>query len=190
MDALAQEPTVGHIELALENLPRELDKTYDQAMTRIENQGRSLRELALKVLSWVTLAKRALSTAEVQHAVAVQLGESKINEKFIPDVDIMVLACAGLVTADLESKMMRLAHYTTQEYFGREQKAWFPHAQTDIAKSCITYLSFDEFAAPSERIAQGGKIAWYHYDAPNGKAIHCTTMRPATGAIMLMKLRQ
>jgi hypothetical protein len=47
---------------------------------------------------------------------------------------------------DNESDIIRLVHYTTQEYFERTQMSWPPHAQTDIAMTCITYLSFDVFA--------------------------------------------
>jgi ankyrin repeat protein len=38
-----------------------------------------------------------------------------------------------------------LIHYTTQEYFERTQKYWFPCANKDIATTCITYLSFKIF---------------------------------------------
>jgi hypothetical protein len=53
--------------------------------------------------------------------------------------------CAGLVTIDEESDIIRLIYYTTQEYFERTQTRWFPSAQTDIATTCLTYLSFDTF---------------------------------------------
>jgi hypothetical protein len=43
------------------------------------------------------------------------------------------------------SRSIRLIHYTTQEYFERTWTFWFPHAQKDIAMTCVTYLSFDTF---------------------------------------------
>jgi hypothetical protein len=55
--------------------------------------------------------------------------------------------CAGLVTVDEESDIIRLVHYPTQEYFERTQSTWFPNAQRDIATTCITYLTFGAFAA-------------------------------------------
>jgi hypothetical protein len=57
----------------------------------------------------------------------------------------MVSVCAGLVTVYEESGIIRLVHYTTQEYFERTRKRWFPDAETDIATMCVTYLSFNEF---------------------------------------------
>jgi hypothetical protein len=36
-------------------------------------------------------------------------------------------------------------HYTTQEYFDQTWTTWFPNGQADIAKTCVTYLSFKAF---------------------------------------------
>ncbi|KAH0558820.1 hypothetical protein GP486_004540 [Trichoglossum hirsutum] len=57
-----------------------------------------------------------------------------------------VSVCAGLVTIDQESKIIRLVHYTTQEYFVRIRMTRFPCAQTSIAMTCLVYISFDTFA--------------------------------------------
>jgi hypothetical protein len=150
IDSLISQPTLGHIKRALQNLPqgmKGLDETYRQAMKRIEGQEKGYQELAKQVLSWVAYAKRALSTAEVQHALAVSPGMPKLDKDFLPEVEILDSICAGLVTIDEESNVIRLVHYTTQEYFQRTQRDWFPNAQTDIATTCITYLSFDAFEA-------------------------------------------
>lgn len=57
----------------------------------------------------------------------------------------MVSVCAGLVTVNKESGIIRLVHYITQEYFQQTQKRWFPDAETDITKICVSYLSFRSF---------------------------------------------
>jgi hypothetical protein len=84
-------------------LPKGLDETYKQAMIRIESQGGGFRELAKKVLSWAIHAKRILSIAELQHAVAVEPGKPELNRKFIPNIEIIGSICAGLVTIDTQS---------------------------------------------------------------------------------------
>jgi hypothetical protein len=145
INSLAREPTVGDIKLALQKLPTGLDETYEQAMIRIESQEGGSRELAKKVLSWVIHAKRVLSTAELQHAVAVEPGKPKLNGDFIPKIEIIGSICAGLVTIDTQSDVVRLVHNTTQEYFKRTQKDWFRNAESEIATICITYLSFSAF---------------------------------------------
>lgn len=63
-----------------------------------------------------------------------------LNTNFIPDVKVLGSICAGLLTIDIQSEIVRLVHYTTQEYFERT------NAESNIAITCITYLSFDTFA--------------------------------------------
>jgi hypothetical protein len=75
----------------------------------------------------------------------VEIGASELDKENLPGIEDIVSVCAGLVTVDEESGIIRLVHYTTQEYFERTQTYWFPNAQRDIARTCITYLSFDAF---------------------------------------------
>jgi hypothetical protein len=148
MDSLLSKPTPGDIEDAIKHLPRGikgLDTMYEQAMERINNQIEGSRALANKVLSWVTHTKRPLTSAELQHALAVRDGAVNLDKKFVPEIEDLVSDCAGLVTVDKESNIIRLVHYTTQEYFERTWISWFPDAQRDIAMTCLIYLSFDTF---------------------------------------------
>ena len=63
----------------------------------------------------------------------------------LTELDDMVSVCAGLVAFDEEADILRLVHYTTQEYFERTKETWFPNADLDIATARITYLSYNEF---------------------------------------------
>lgn len=142
--------TAKAVKFALETLPKgsdALDHVYSEAMERIHNQKIGFQELARQVLSWLICAKRPLSTLELRHALGVELGESKFDEDNLPCIEDMVSVCAGLVTVDDVSDIIRLVHYTTQEFFERTQMTWFPYAQRDIGRTCITYLSFDTFEA-------------------------------------------
>ena len=114
-------------------------------MERIEGQLSDQEELAKEALSWITYAKRPLTTLELQHALAVKVGQEEFDEGNIPDIEDIISVCAGLVTADEQSRIIRLVHYTTQEYCERTQKEWFPTAEFDIAGICVTYLSFTVF---------------------------------------------
>ena len=114
-------------------------------MDRIEGQLKDQEVLAKQVLSWITCAKRPLSITELQHALSVEVGEAEMDPDNIPLVEDIVSVCAGLVTVDEESSIIRLVHYTTQEYFVRTWKQWFPEAQVDITDICATYLSFSAF---------------------------------------------
>ena len=52
---------------------------------------------------------------------------------------------AGLVVIDESSGIIRLVHYTTQEYFKRILLTRFLLAHREIALTCLTYLSFEDF---------------------------------------------
>ncbi|KAH0547754.1 hypothetical protein FGG08_000011 [Glutinoglossum americanum] len=147
MDSLMGKPTAGDIKLALWDLPkgmRGLDMTYEQAIKRINGQEEGFRELAKRVLSWLIHAKRQLTVTELQHALAVRNGMKELDKDFIPEVGVLLSICAGLVIVG-ENSIIRLVHYTTQEYFERTWAFWFPNAQMDITSVCVTYLSFDVF---------------------------------------------
>ena len=100
-------------------------------------------------MSWITYAQRPLSLHELQHALAVEPNESELDEENIPDIDLIISVCAGLVIVDQESNVIRLVHYTTQEYFERTRSTLFPNAQKDIGRCCLTYLTYDAFSAGS-----------------------------------------
>jgi ankyrin repeat protein len=142
---LEKKNTREDLRAALENLPEGLDETYTKAIERIDSQDEDEVQLAKKVLSWISYALRPLTVKEIQHAIAVRLGETAIYEGALPDGELLTSLCAGLVTIDQESDVIRLVHYTTQEYFERNCLNMFPNGQTNIAMTCLTYLSFDVF---------------------------------------------
>ena len=122
-----------------------LDKAYDDTVNRIRNQEQGICESAKKVLFWIVCAKRPLITEELRHALAVEPGTCRLDEMNLCPVSDMVSSCAGLVIVD--SNIIRLVHYTTQEYFQRRGLKNFEDVQRDtIATSCLTYLSYDVFA--------------------------------------------
>lgn len=114
-------------------------------MERIEGQSADSQDLAKQALGWITCSKTPLTTLELQHALAVEIGLSSLDEDNLPEIEDVVSVCAGLVTVDEGSGIIRVVHYTTQEYFDRNWTSWFHNAQKDIAKTCVTYLLFSTF---------------------------------------------
>jgi ankyrin repeat protein len=152
LDALKGKMSPKAIRKALEMLPtgfqeydKAYDKAYEDAMERIGDQLHDEKQLAIQVLYWITCAKRPLTTSELEHALAVERDSSQFDDDNICLVEDMVSVCAGLVTIDEEVGIIRLVHYTTQQYLKRTQERWFPQIETDIAAICCTYLSFETF---------------------------------------------
>ena len=71
-------------------------------MERIEGQLSDQAELSKEVLSWITCAERPLTTLELQHALAIKVGQTEFDEGNNSDIEDIVSVCAGLVTVDEE----------------------------------------------------------------------------------------
>ena len=54
----------------------------------------------------------------------------------------------GIVTIDREGGIIRLVHYTVEKYLEKELPE--VQANTEIARTCLTYLGFDVFSLPCD----------------------------------------
>jgi ankyrin repeat protein len=136
----------------LDQLPKGsagLNDAYEKAMKQIEEQLPGDRLLGKRAISWITCAQRPLTTKELCHALSIEPGDKTLDSEDVYDIESVVSSCAGLVTIDEERDIIRLVHYTTQEYFEHELLQWNPGAREEIATNCLTYLTFDTFRSGS-----------------------------------------
>ena len=128
-------------------MPGELDELYRQTLERIRNQAGDDGELGMRILSWITHARRPLSVDELRYGLAVEYKDDDDDDDFLQDFDqdnllssgSLVDVCAGLVIIDSTSQIIRLVHYTTQEYFDKERLHLFGDAEIDLSRACLTY---------------------------------------------------
>ena len=146
MDALSTKANRADIRDALLTMPKSLYGIYDQAMERIDSQDDDHKDLGRRVLSWVSYAFRPLSLHALQEAVSTRLGDNSLDVDRLPQEKRLILVCAGLVVIDQEDNTVRLVHHSAQEYFDRSRESHFPDAALNIARACITYISFDVFS--------------------------------------------
>jgi hypothetical protein len=119
---------------------RLLSEAYDQAMERINSQREGYLKLARNALSWIVFSKKSLPTSVLQDALAVELEDTEFDPTNRPELGSIVSVCAGLVAVNEDSNVIRLVHYTTQEYFSHRGRDWLSHAESRITKTCITYI--------------------------------------------------
>ena len=86
-----------------------------------------------------------MTVKEVQHALAIEPGTREFDEDNLGDIEEVLGFCAGLIIVDEETQIIRLVHYTTQEYFRRNGDRVLACAKQDIAISCLTYLLYENF---------------------------------------------
>ena len=122
-----------------------MNETYDEAMNRIQGQVEQHSQLAMSALTWISNAIRPLQPKELREALAVEPGDHALDDEAIPEEALILSVSAGLITIDAESETIRLVHFTVEEYFRDLKHKWFPRAHSQIAETCLTYLSFNVF---------------------------------------------
>ena len=151
MQSLKDKVSIRKIKEALTQLPRGSGSAaskiaYDETMNRIRRQEKGFCDLAIATLSWISLAIRPLTLRELQCALSVEPGDTEMDVANFVDEETLSCVCAGLIVVDQESQIVRLAHYTTQEYFESQKDVLFLEEQKLLATTCLTYLSFDVFS--------------------------------------------
>ncbi|KAK6346928.1 hypothetical protein TWF696_007027 [Orbilia brochopaga] len=146
MDSVCAATTIREIRHALKTMPSDLRKTFDVALERVQAQSKQHAALALRVLAWLTHARRPFSVEELCHGLAVEPDTNSLDEENFPAPKLLVNVCGGLVSIDRESSTVRLAHLTVQEYFREMSPRLFGEIDVLIAQSCVTYLTFDAFS--------------------------------------------
>ncbi|KAK0507966.1 hypothetical protein JMJ35_009855 [Cladonia borealis] len=163
MESLASHLNKAQVRNALDKLPKELDDTYDEALQRIASQGQPSLEMAYRVLFWISYAYRPLTVEELQCALAVTPNRSTFDKNAVTLEGTLVSICAGLVAVDPQSRIIRLVHYTTQEFLKKIRDDKFPRAPADITRTCLTYLSFDHARYDNTQIYNVQKSPFLSY---------------------------
>jgi ankyrin repeat protein len=122
---------------------------YEQTMRRItsDNHPNSKTNLALTILCYTFFAKRPLRIDELSHALAVKAGSTTFDDDRIFDVsEAIVRSCAGLIVLDDTNNTVNMFHKTLHDYLVDHHNKWFPDGGEPLGRTCISYLSLDDFA--------------------------------------------
>ncbi|KAL8916883.1 MAG: hypothetical protein Q9208_008285 [Pyrenodesmia sp. 3 TL-2023] len=163
VDALSTKTNIKQLKKALDNLSTNINDLYNDVLSRIESQNTDDRTLAEKALRWVAFTYRPLTAEALQEAVAIELGEQDFDAEGVPSIGSILDACAGLLIHDEENDIVRLVHYTAQDYFDGQAQSRLDEAHTCIARECITYMSYGCFQDPdgSRDNSRTYKLFWY-----------------------------
>lgn len=166
MDFLVtQSFTLEHLTQNLEGMPKSPDGVYEKAMGRILIQAK-FQHLAIDALTWLVYSMRTMRFSEIQHALAIQTGDSTFHADRLVTAEILTAACAGFVLIDPKTDIIRLAHYTAATYLREKQAKLFQGCQFKLAEKCLIYLSFNEFGQTT-RPANLKQYLFLNYAAGN-----------------------
>ena len=149
LESLRTQPSRLKLEQALRRLPDSVEGYYKEAMERIDKQPPEDRKRGYKILSLVSRARRPLSLKELQHALAVTefpddgaYQEDDIFKAIDPPKTILE-STSALIILENDGTEVQLVHRSLEDYLHLDEnrKTWFPMADVDIAKACMTYLN-------------------------------------------------
>ena len=135
-----------------------------------------------------------MTIKELRCALAVEPGDTDLDEESLPNREYLLSVCGGLVMISGRTETVRFIHYTVQEYFERSGHSQLSSAQTYLATTCITYLSFSTFAIG---LTEETFFSWYKYlddhDLLRYASVHwgdhvreCHDQYPAIRAIVMV----
>ncbi|RMJ19240.1 hypothetical protein CDV36_001057 [Fusarium kuroshium] len=133
--------------ISLDNLIRDTESFYREALQRIEDQGSDDKDLARRALSFIFYAKRPLKLQELLHALAVEPGDKDLDRTALTEKHILLSVTAGLLLVDQQTKEVRLVHPTLHDYLEKKSSIHFLEPETSFAIVCLTYLCFEPFKA-------------------------------------------
>ncbi|KAK6971547.1 ankyrin [Favolaschia claudopus] len=146
LEALDAAPNIDALQHALETLPTDLHHTYENILSRIKCLHDTQKHIAQLALVWVANAKRPLTAMELCEAIAIEPGTTILNKDKITRIQNIIHLCTGLIILDEQSSLVRLVHFTAQNYLDKVQQQEFPFAHVQITRSLFTYLNFKEVA--------------------------------------------
>ena len=118
-----------------------LGDVYGTTLERIKAQKGSKSRLGVDALMWVSNSERPLGVSELCHALGVKTGSTDLDLENVPTIRTLLGCSLGLITVDASSSVVRLVHFTLQEYLSNNPSLFqSPHSM--IAEVCLTYLNF------------------------------------------------
>ncbi|RPB12644.1 hypothetical protein P167DRAFT_574015 [Morchella conica CCBAS932] len=120
--ALCEEPTPSLVRKALDQLPKDLNETYDRIIEKIEAKEGS-NNTAKLVLKWLLYAREPCTVKTITQALAVGAGENPFDEDALELTPSYIIdCCKNLVVEDSGLGKLRFAHFSVQEYLLRNPK--------------------------------------------------------------------
>jgi ankyrin repeat protein len=153
IDQLSRLTTPAGVESALSSLPRGLYGTYNRILLDIPPENEFL---VVRTLKWLAHAVSPLSLGQLVEVVAVEDHNTCLNalqKLYVPE-DIFQI-CGSLIRCSESTGLLTLAHHSVYEFLtsndphSRAPRSYYvPSSQSmvDLAVTCLTYLSFKDFA--------------------------------------------
>ncbi|MCJ1383435.1 Ankyrin repeat domain-containing protein 44 [Xylographa soralifera] len=140
---------------ALESLPPDLPSTYERILERVNLSGVRTQLMVQRALRWIVCVKNPLPLNILAEAVSIRPDQKHIVSAEIDDESAILRWCSSLIRESPNHDGLELAHFTVKEFLlaidPDKQSAFRAYrispekCRLEIARTCIRYLSFDNF---------------------------------------------
>jgi hypothetical protein len=139
------------IRQVLNNLPKNLEKTYERILKKITALGRA--SLIQRIFKTIICARRPLQIEEILEAITIEPTDKQLPEAKIPTNGWRVVqVCLNLVVV-VDDNTLRLAHKTVQRFLlslpDSSPSLYYrcdrSQANRELGETFVTYLSFPDF---------------------------------------------
>ncbi|KAJ3542660.1 hypothetical protein NM208_g1950 [Fusarium decemcellulare] len=157
MDYLCEQGSLGLIKSALHQLPRSVPSAFKTSINQIKRTDEaesmvSLRGLAPHVLTWIVNALTPLNAEQISLSFALRYCDKTFDRAYMLKPYRVMSACAGLVTMDPETGVLRLVHESVGQHLV-EHKVIPQKAHMIMAKACLKCLLLDDSPGPLVDVA-------------------------------------
>ncbi|KAH0267120.1 phospholipase, patatin family protein, partial [Aureobasidium melanogenum] len=124
--------TDAQIDLALANLPKDLNETYERCLLRVQAEQ---RPYSLRVLRYVYDAKTPLTIYELAEALATDPETGELRHDHIPSHTAIVKSAMNLVVLEDVEKMVVPAHHSVRSFLD--------HSEATVLKQLELFVWYD-----------------------------------------------
>jgi tetratricopeptide (TPR) repeat protein len=160
LDELRKAAFVREIDDILDNLPAGLEKAYLRIFHRLSKEPRRRQQAARDIFYWLSCAERPLSLRELEYALALRLGDQKLEPvaQMLNLESLLNEVCGSLVEiVGSDKTMVRFVHVTIKQFLVAPLGTWETDnkallqfhvdaqaAHAYLATTCLTQLHFPE----------------------------------------------
>ncbi|KAL2007477.1 hypothetical protein VTN00DRAFT_8915 [Thermoascus crustaceus] len=145
VDQLLDFTTVRQIRKARETQPSGLDEAFESSLKRIDSQPKPKRMLARRLVGLITYAKRRLKLDGILYAFAVEEDGEDIHQENLPNPDLLLRLCLGLVMLDEKDNTLGLEDMFTLPLYevieGRPLPEFHRHVETPSTDALLGIFS-------------------------------------------------
>lgn len=146
--------TKEDVRRALNDVPSGMESLYQKMIASVMDHQPRLRNMALKMLSWVACASRPLRLLELEIALSAEFGD------FVSLENTVVQICGHFVR--VEHSRILLIHATARQFLfdhtTRTVIINFHQGHSDAALKCLEFLSDDRWRLVFTQTSEGGSM--------------------------------